>query len=577
MEIAVHTVVVFLIIVPLYGFVLPVYYVERGVVDGYSVVQSLLGHLGTELPVVQQIRAEGWAFDEVSILIVVFLLVVAAVIFLREAHRRLAMVQPGAVSSRDGRRYRTLPPIVRLQLEQELAELWGITKSDEPVPRLYCFAAAPVMACVLANGSVPAIAVSTGLLELHLKGSPTLTRLILLHEISHILVGDQIRLARYEALLKVLRNVVLNLVWVVSVLSLFWAISEKLKDPGGASAVAYLRAIVNPMAFSYLSLIVMSRYLSLIVMLSELRADLRAAAMDNGIESFVAVFEGESAIRDSGWIGRWKSLCGMRVTHLSPSERLALLRSPHRLLTPKLRYFSFSLTLPVILLLVGSSGFVSSSAETTMAFGLVISAGLTGVVTAINIAVVLVLGTNGVARVKFSRLRLMTIALTLITSNLSLFWNESVVISRADVWITSILDPNFREPWPQSLGHAVALGRELIRPFMQPLLDGRMAIWMLAAYASLAGVSRMRVMWTWAVRGLIVVGILLGTLFERLCVRDWPVFHLNEMLRAEWIDSIVEWTGPLTGFETGLLLVVISFGLQNSLGAGSHRFKASHR
>jgi Zn-dependent protease with chaperone function len=209
-EIAVHTAILFLILTPLYTFVLPVYYAERGIVDGYAAARLLLSLTGVHLPMVQQIRAEGWAFEQASIAVTIGLLLIAAVHFRRKAKRRLQAVSPGAVSGRDGRRYRAIPERLRSGLETELGGLWAMAKREGPPPRLYCFAAAPVIACALSDGGYPAIAVSAGLLERRMQGPDRLTRLILLHEIGHILVGDQIRLPRLEALAELLRSLMLG-------------------------------------------------------------------------------------------------------------------------------------------------------------------------------------------------------------------------------------------------------------------------------------------------------------------------------------------------------------------------------
>jgi len=352
----------------------------------------------------------------------------------------------------------------------------------------------------------------------------------------------------------------------VSVLSSIWAICEKLDvgglgGSGGASAVAYLREIVNPMAFTYLSLI---------VMLLELQADLIAADLDGSIESFVFVVGKEPAIRDSGWRGRWKSVIGMNVTHLSPRERVDLLQCPDRLLTPKLRYFAFSLALPVILLLLGNNGFVSSSARATTAFELVISVGITGTVIALNSAAALAVSIAGGARERgLTQKRILTIAAAVIVANLLLFWNESAVISRADVWLTVVLDPNFREPWPQSLHHAAALGRELARPFTVPFFDGRMAIWVMTAYASLGLVSRIRVTLNRPVRSGIVAATFFGTLWERVWVNDIPSFQLD-LPGINWAQAFSRWSGPIIGLEAGLLVA-----LAGGVGAAIQRMFVS--
>jgi len=540
---------------------------NSGVLDLYEVGRRLLAVAAFKLPAVEELRFEGWSFEHASVAIMVVLLIIAAIKFRSNVEKRLEPIDPSAVSPRDGRRYRLIPDPLGRRLESEIAAVWKTTRTTKSRPRLYCFAAPSVIACALSDGGSAAIAVSTGLLERLAKGSDALLRVIFRHEVGHVLYSDQNRLPKAEALISVLRTTMAALVGTVVAISLTWIVLEKV-DLGGlggpdASTVAYLRDTIMPAAFTYGGLIVLARYLSLIFMLLELRADLMAVQLGGGIQSFVAAVAGDVTIRHSGWAGIRRSLFSLRVSHLSPRERIEILTSPDRLLTPKLRYFAISLMLPVALMITGRRGMTASSEAATMAFDWVISGGMTGVVIALNVAVVLmILNVRKGGCPTLTTRRMVQLVAVVAAVNLFLHWDEYAVINRVDEWLTAVLDPNFREPWSQSIQRAAAVGHVLGEPFLGPLLNGRLLAWMLALYCVLVGTERLssRVaspLLSWSV----AFAVVLGTIWERLSVNDVPFFSFPRMLHDHtgWTLSISRWCGPVTSFVIVLPILFLVY------------------
>jgi hypothetical protein len=88
-----------------------------------------------------------------------------------------------------------------------------------------------------------------------------------------------------------------------------------------------------------LGLFVVSRYAGFLVALVEARADISAGLWGSGLQEFARAIERDpsvktSTIREIGlaYISPW-------LSHLPNQERMALLRDPERVVTPKLRYF----------------------------------------------------------------------------------------------------------------------------------------------------------------------------------------------------------------------------------------------
>jgi hypothetical protein len=108
--------------------------------------------------------------------------------------------------------------------------------------------------------------------------------------------------------------------------------------------VATLAIALLTLTFIPLSRLIVKRHGGFIASLLELRADVVAAACSGGLADFAGTVR-DANVRKStiGDIGH--SLMSPDLTHIAESERLALLTTPARLATPKLRYFAASLLL----------------------------------------------------------------------------------------------------------------------------------------------------------------------------------------------------------------------------------------
>jgi hypothetical protein len=140
--------------------------------------------------------------------------------------------------------------------------------------------------------------------------------------------------------------------------------------------VAFYRDDLAFVLFPYIGLLIIWRYLSFVVMLVELRADVRAALAAGGLESFVTSLSSQPGVRRSP-ASLFRSVLGMNVSHLTASERLAfLLRRPEGLLAPKILYFAATIMFMLVLLLQGALLFTP--------FEWIVGAGLMVTVCAMN-------------------------------------------------------------------------------------------------------------------------------------------------------------------------------------------------
>jgi hypothetical protein len=91
------------------------------------------------------------------------------------------------------------------------------------------------------------------------------------------------------------------------------------------------------------------RFAGVLISLHELQADIWAVSRLADFTHFEKVISGAMQSRRGRRGSRRASLLGMRLRHLSGIERLALLRYPRQLLTPRLRYFGMTALLLVVL------------------------------------------------------------------------------------------------------------------------------------------------------------------------------------------------------------------------------------
>jgi Zn-dependent protease with chaperone function len=554
-EIGVHLVTLVAVVLPIYVLAGPLSFLQETVWAGSSVVERLAHLAGLSLPSSAQLLFEG-KIAAIARMMGLLVLIASLLFYLRAVK-----LESRIGGSREGRRYREIPCAIREPLEVELRLLWPASGSSRPAPGLRCFASTDVAACALKERNSSAIAVSTGLLERFGKDDKvdSLIRVILLHEISHIMRGDQIRFPQARALLRVCRAVVLGLLVGMAVTLMGWSVMDKwgfgATQPSDASVAAYIKETVQAVSFAYLGLIVIQRYASFVLMLIELRADVTAASMGGGLRAFVRTVSEDGAIRREGLMGRARTLFGMKVTHLTSRERAALLKSSDRLLTPKLRYFAYLLVLPLLLLI---SGFVAFTP-----FDWILRAGMLGVTVALNVLCVLMianassLGPKGV-----SVLRVVGVSGVVVLANLILFVDMYGVVMRSGELVTAAVDPKFREPLPEVASRAIALAKTLTQPLVTATENGRLLVWVCAVFGTFFLAMRTRLVPDRKVFGILTLVVVLATVLAFLSSPHGPNSVLKTWLQdSDFARACADWLGPVLGVGSAIPIVLAFWGL----------------
>ena len=199
---------------------------------------------------------------------------------------------------------------------------------------------------------------------------------------------------------------------------------------------------------------------------------------------------------------------------------------------PKLRDFALSFALPVLLLLIGRSEFVSSSANGSLGFQWVISAGLTGSVIVIHLAVFLLLY-NAEQETPF-RIPLRTLsklATALIVSSYVLLINEYRLIDRIDEFVTGFLMEEFRGSWTDQAQRFRAIVDVIYAPLAATHSAMIPVLWFIIVGALIWSFSRMptRVPKQW-MYPIISAALVVGLLAERVSVDDLPGYSLRRIL-----------------------------------------------
>lgn len=482
-ELAIYRLVLFGVILPIFGLIAPIFLVHQAVVNIYRLARRLAALRGWDLPQVEQVNFEGHAFLIAGALITFIAVVAFATRFTRSLIRdQRDRVLPDAPGDR---RFRPIPSRLLSDVEAKVRPLWQDMGDGSP-PALICFASTSSAACVTTVGSTQAIALSTGLIDQLLKGDERLAQVILLHEMAHLVGGDVGSFRRLTAFVGAFRWVFLivligiGLAFIISTPAEYFNLAGI--DQRGSSLQAYLRWTARDLIFAYISMLLVLRYVALIIMLTELRADLRAAMTLGSFESFSSTVRAASGFRPSNRLHLVQSWVGTKVTHLAAGERLDLLERPSRLFTPKYRYFAASIGLCIFLIVDGSLAF--SGFDWVLQVGIIATvAGLN----AITIAMLLANDFSGTRHVAYPRL--LEMASMAVVANVLFLFLPSDVMGSTDTVLVAITDPNFSYTASPVLREWYTASA---KPVVDALLDGRAVLWVGSVFATLWACMRMR-------------------------------------------------------------------------------------
>jgi len=283
----------------------------------------------------------------------------------------------------DGRRYLAPKGDKGSTLTIQIKGLWSqVARQSTPPPDVLWFPSAAVLARAMTPSGRLTVAVSAGLWE-KIETDESIAIIVLLHELAHLAYRDPptfIRLgALSDAATRILKQMLHLLIFIVLFLVLHQVIANYNAHLGAATIVrqtlmiagiGFLALLICPVSAA-----IIKRYIGLITSLIELRADVRSAQWAGGLRNFAEILTHHPLVHRSTLSDRARSWFSLGLTHLSESERIQIVRSPERLLTPKVQYFFFSLCLVLLLPVNGvtplfEGGLVDLAAVITVATAL---------------------------------------------------------------------------------------------------------------------------------------------------------------------------------------------------------------
>lgn len=242
-------------------------------------------------------------------------------------------------------------------LVDAVERIWHATPGrDQSAPEVLWYSAFQVAAHARATSGKAQVCVSSALWDRVSKRDPT-ADLILAHEMGHVVHRDwrtfrrvSIALHGIRATLKFSKRITLGASFaIIGLICISGAIhGESLWS---SVRLALATAAIAALCFLLLAIsdLILRRYASFVVALMEVRADLSAALWTVGLEGFARVLEADATLHRSTASDLRQSFFSPDMTHISESERLALIRTPNRLFTPKLRYFALSVILALLI------------------------------------------------------------------------------------------------------------------------------------------------------------------------------------------------------------------------------------
>jgi Zn-dependent protease with chaperone function len=343
-EIRAHLVIFTVVFFPTVALLLPSLFTALAIyISGNSVAR-----LATRLDFVGKVVSSNWASLSVACGII---LTIVAVLKGRRAFQ--------TVCSADGPspELTQSPRGVKGEiLVQRLTSIWQrLPTAARPAPTVLWYSNFNVLAHAFESGAGQLIEVSSGLWERVVKGDPVADA-ILTHEAAHLVFRDP-TVFRGIAIVATTVRMLLHLVTAISVGAVVVVMSSQLVLDIAArlTLLEVVRNAIGILTISALSLLelplsrmLIRRYAGFIVSLIEVRADVAAALWTVGLVRFAEALANDPTLRRSELKDLRRSLFSLDLTHISETERVNLLRSTDRLITPKLRYFALSIALPFL-------------------------------------------------------------------------------------------------------------------------------------------------------------------------------------------------------------------------------------
>jgi hypothetical protein len=342
-EIRVHQAIFLLLFLPLLGLFFPAVFTALSLYVAAHAIASLPG-------ISKPIEDVASAYWPTLVILCGAALVAATAFTARQALRR----EIEADRPPDGRKPPRGPK--GELLAERLAWIWTrLPARGRPVPSVVWYSNFNVLAHAYDTAGAQTIEVSSGLWERVTRDDPVAAG-ILAHETAHLVFRDPPMfraLAVATATLRQLLRIVLGIgIAAAATVILSQVSTDVASRTSPATLLAHACAIAAVAALVLVALplgvMIVLRYSGFIVSLMEVRADVSAALWTSGLTSFATALASDPTLRRSTLADLRHSMVSLDLTHISETERLDLLQSTDRLITPKTRYFALSLALPLL-------------------------------------------------------------------------------------------------------------------------------------------------------------------------------------------------------------------------------------
>lgn len=247
-------------------------------------------------------------------------------------------------------------------------EIWA-TLSFRKAPSIRWFPAFDVAAYAVSRKRSVEIQISAGLWRTAVAGE-SIAKAILAHELAHIFHKDP-NLLRFLEFVRIVTKSIITIVATLGGITILVLLidetSKVLEQTGDLSPTIFRGALVIGGSAMVLCLLPLSwlavrRHIAFIHSLIEIRADVSAGSWTGGLEEFTQAFATEKSVVRTGWKEFFSALASHKLTHIPERERLDILTSPQLLVTPKVRFFSMSVILALIMPLNFATGLLLGGA-----------------------------------------------------------------------------------------------------------------------------------------------------------------------------------------------------------------------
>jgi hypothetical protein len=252
------------------------------------------------------------------------------------------------------RRLRPLSGRAGEELTNIVEQLWrALAVGVRCPPKVRWFPNFNVMASANQSGVFQEIQVSSALWERAVRRDPIAVG-ILAHEMAHLVFRDGYRVRLMEMVVaaarRVMGSVTVGVIVTAAVTGILLVVKSDISwTELGWREAAVLAFMARALLIPLIANLTVRREAGLITALVEIRADACAGLWTNGLSGFARSLSQDPSVKVSSLADINHSLFSPDLTHVSNSERIALLSDIFKLATPKVRYFALSLALPFLI------------------------------------------------------------------------------------------------------------------------------------------------------------------------------------------------------------------------------------